>query len=165
LTTILQIGEINRRVSVLAALPEALRLAVATDHFPAALRARPNLRHLGYIDDFGEIRALMRRSRIVLNITGKFPAGSHERIWFAMAEGAVVVTDRSVFMKQDFTDGETIVYLPQSRLAPSDLAPLAALAHDTKRLDRMAADAMAIYRNRHTWTKRAQLLIDAAQLI
>jgi hypothetical protein len=164
ISTILAVGEHNRRFAVLTALPEALTVAVASDYLPKALRERANIRHLGYVGDFAEIRRLMGRSRIVLNMTGKFPAGSHERIWYAMAEGAVVLTDFSVFVEQTFVDGETIVYLPRRPVGPDDLAPLAALAWDAERLDRLSAGATAVYRAHHTWSKRASLLIDAIKL-
>lgn len=163
-TTILAIGEQNRRFNVLSALPEDLKVVVATDYLPKALRGRPHIHHAGYIDDFAEIRRLMRRARIVLNMTGKFPSGSHERIWYAMAEGAVVLTDFSVFMQETFTDGETILYLPRKHLDGGDLAALAALAREPRRLDRMAEAATTLYDAHHTWRKRASLLLDAMAL-
>jgi hypothetical protein len=163
-TTILTIGEQNRRLSVLLALPDSLNVAVASDYLPKALRDRPHIRYLGYVDDFAEIRRLMGRTRIVLNMTGKFPCGSHERIWYAMAEGAVVLTDFSVFMQETFTDGETIRYLPRKPLDAEDFRPLAALARDPGRLDRMAEAATTLYRARHTWRTRASLLRDAMAL-
>ena len=161
MTHALRIGEMNRRANVLASLPDNLTVAIASNHLPAALRDRSNIRHLGHIDDFEEIRALMRNARIVLNTTAKFPLGSHERIWYAMAEGALVLTDRSVFMQQDFADGENILFLPQKRLAKADLAPLSALARDPATLARMTESAAARYRERHSWTKRAPFLIEA----
>jgi hypothetical protein len=163
-TTILTIGEQNRRLNVLMALPEDLKVVIASDYLPKALRDRPQFHHVGYVDEFAAIRQLMRRARIVLNMTGKFPSGSHERIWYAMAEGAVVLTDFSVFMQETFTDGEAILYLPRKHLYAEDLAPLAALAREDRRLDRMAEAAVTLYGAHHTWRKRAPLLLDAMAL-
>jgi glycosyltransferase involved in cell wall biosynthesis len=156
-----KIGEANRRVGILAALPDDIEIAIVSNHLPQALRGRPNIRYLGYINDFDRIRDFMRNSRIVLNATSKFPAGSHDRIWFAMAEGAVVLTDVSVFMKQDFQDGESILYLPQRRLDREDVEAVVTTAKDAKGLARMADRAGSIYRDRHTWRRRAPLLIEA----
>jgi glycosyltransferase involved in cell wall biosynthesis len=161
MSKIQKIGEVNRRVDILAALPDNVEIVIVSNHLPRALRGRPNIRYLGYINDFDRIRCLMRRSRIVLNATSKFPAGSHDRIWFAMAEGAVVLTDVSLFMQQDFRDGESILYLPQKRLEPEDLEAAAATAKDARSLARLADRAGAIYRDRHTWTRRAPALIEA----
>lgn len=160
-TLILKIAETNRRLDVLAALPDALVVGVASNYLPKMLRDRPNIRHLGYIDDFDRIRALMRNSRIVLNTTMKFPSGSHERIWYAMAEGAVVLTDASAFMKRDFVDNETILYLPNKRLGTADLAPLGALARNPARLANIGEGATALYREHHSWDRRALSLIEA----
>jgi hypothetical protein len=158
---VLRIGETNRRLNVLASLPDDLTIAIAANYLPAALANRPNIRFLGHVDDFDRIRGLMRNARIVLNTTAKFPLGSHERIWYAMAEGALVLTDGSAFMKQDFADHENILYLPQKRLATADLAPLAALARDHVTLTRMTEDATLNYRERHTWKKRVPFLVEA----
>jgi hypothetical protein len=78
-----------------------------------------------------------------------------------MAEGAVVLTDVSAYMKQDFQDGESILYLPQKRLDEEDLEGVAATAKDAKGLARMADRAGSIYRDRHTWKRRAPLLMEA----
>jgi hypothetical protein len=165
LTTILTIGEQNCRLNVLMALPDDLKVVVASDYFPKALRDRSQIHHVGYIDDFAEIRRLMGRARIVLNVTGKFPAGSHERIWYGMAEGAVVLTDPSIFMRKTFSDGETVIYLPRKRIGPQDLAPLVALADEPRRLDQMSEAATALYVAHHTWRKRASMLIEAMMLV
>lgn len=161
MSKIQDIGEVNRRISILAALPDDLEIVIVSNHLPLALRHRPNIRYLGYINDFDRIRGLMRQSRIVLNATSKFPAGSHDRIWFAMAEGAVVLTDASLFMKQDFQDGESILYLPQKHVDHEALEPVVAAAKDTRELARLADRAGSIYRDRHTWSMRAPLLIEA----
>jgi hypothetical protein len=156
-----KIGEANRRVSILAALPDDIEIAIVSNHLPRTLQGRPNIRYLGYINDFDCIRDLMRSSRIVLNATSKFPAGSHDRIWFAMAEGAVVLTDTSVFMKRDFQHGESILYLPQRRLDREDVEVVAATAKDARKLAGLADRAGSIYRDRHTWSRRAPLLLEA----
>lgn len=161
IASIQDIAEVNRRVRILAALPDDLEIAIVSNHLPLALCDRPNVRFLGYIDDFDRVRGLMRNASIVLNTTSKFPAGSHDRIWFAMAEGAVVATDASLFMQQDFRDGEAIVYLPQKHLEDEDLEPVIAAAKDARTLARLSDRASSIYRRRHTWTMRAPALIEA----
>jgi glycosyltransferase involved in cell wall biosynthesis len=161
MSTIQDLGEVNRRVRILAALPDDLEIAVVSNRLPRALQDRSNIRFLGYINDFDRVRDLMRNARIVLNTTSKFPAGSHDRIWFAMAEGAVVLTDMSRFMQQDFPDGESILYLPQKPFEDEDLEPAIAAIENPRQLARLADRASAVYRERHTWTMRAPHLIEA----
>ncbi len=161
---VLRIGEINRRVNILQTLPDNLNIVIASDYLPACLKDRANIRYAGYIDDFDEIRSLARKARVVLNATSKFPAGSHERIWYGMAEGAVVLTDISVFMQQDFRDRENILYLPQRHFAPGDLDDIGATIKDVARLKEIADDARSVYEARHSWTKRAPLLAKAMRV-
>jgi Glycosyl transferases group 1 len=157
---IIEIAEMARRIDVLSALPRC-RIVVASDAMPESLRRLDHIEWLGPIDDFHEIRRLMSQSKIVLNTTSKFPAGSHERIWFAMAEGAVVLTDPSEFIAGDFSDGRDILFLPARDL--NALAAVRSYLDAPDRLQALADEARAIYAARHTWQTRAQLLHRAMQ--
>jgi hypothetical protein len=154
-TKALDIAETNRRVNVLTSLPE-VRICVASDGGASLLKDQPNVTHLGFVQDFAEIRRLMGRAKIVLNVTAKFPRGSHERVWFGMAEGAVILTDRTSLLEQDFADGESIFYLPQRCVEPRDMGFLADLVRDPARLQAMADNARERYRAKHVWKKRVE---------
>jgi len=160
----IEIAEMNRRVNVLLSLPE-LRVCIAASRLPAGLQGRPNVSHTGFIHDFAEIRRLMGRSKIVLNVTAKFPRGSHERIWFGMAEGAAILTEKTVMLNPDFQHGESILYLPQHRLQPGDLDFLAGLLQQPARLQQMAERAGERYRDAHTWKQRAEPLWQALKAV
>lgn len=109
------------------------------------------------VDDFDEVCALMRRSRVVINLSSKFPHGSHERIWYAMACGAAVITNRSSFVERDFVHGENILYYDR----PEDIGTLvdAALSHGLGA--RMVETARPIYQAGHTWEDRASRILSA----
>jgi hypothetical protein len=103
----------------------------------------------------------MGRSRIVLNSTNKFPRGSHERIWYAMAAGAVVLTDPSSFLARDFAHARDILFLPRGDL--SDVAAeTAELARDGARLTAIAAAAREVYAAGHTWRHRLDTIFALA---
>jgi len=157
---ICKIAEVNRRVAVLAALPD-IEIAVASNYLPVSLRGRRNVRYLGYIQNFDEIRREMGRAKIVLNATSKFPAGSHERIWYGIAEGAVLLTDPSTYLDEQFEQGREMLYLPPGDIRSGDLDYLADLVRDRHRLDDIANRAAAIYRRDHTWTRRAAWIDEA----
>ena len=157
---ILTLAEMNRRVAILAAMPESLRIAVASAELPAILRDRPNLTHLGFIDNFAEIRGWMARSRLVLDCTGKFPQGSHERIWYGMAEGAAVLTDASRFVEQDFAHGRDILFLPRHPDLAETVDTVVGLLADLARLGRMVEAARPTYAARHTWRSRLPALFE-----
>jgi len=158
ISRILTISEMNRRCAILAALPDSVRIAIASAHLPTPLRGRPNVTHLGFIDDFGEIRKLMGRSRIVLNCTNKFPDGAHERIWYGMAEGAAIVTDASRYLERDFVHGRDILYLPRHGDLSEISSEITQLLADPQRLNRMVDAARPIYAAGHTWRSRLETL-------
>ena len=158
ISRILTISEMNRRCAILAALPGSVRIAVASPDLPMPLRGRPNVIHLGYIDDFAEIRRLMARSRIVLNCTNKFPDGAHERIWYGMAEGAVVLTDASHYLERDFVHGRDILFLPRDGDLTEITQEVTALVSDPLRLSRMVNASRPVYAANHTWRSRLETL-------
>lgn len=52
---------------------------------------------------------IMKKSKIVLNASSKNKEGGHERIFYGMGCGAVVVTNENLFMKKNYTDKENIL--------------------------------------------------------
>jgi len=151
---ILTASETSRRCAILAALPDSVRIGVASAHLPTVLRGRPNITHLGFIDDFAEIRRLMARSRIVLNCTNKFPDGAHERVWYGMAEGAAVLTDASRYLERDFAHGRDILYLPRHGDLTQVVGEITQLVADPLRLGRIVDAARPVYSAGHTWRSR-----------
>lgn len=159
-TKIHELAELSRRNAVLEALPD-IAITIAANHLPASLRDRKNLRYLGHVDDFAEIRRLMGRAKVVLNTTSKFPSGSHERIWFGMAEGAAILADRSSYLDRQFGHLASMLFLPQRPIAAGDLDYLADLLHDNSALGAITDRAAVLYRDNHTWTQRVQVIDEA----
>lgn len=123
--------------------------------WPARLGA--NVTVHGGIDPFDEISDLMRRARVVINLSSKFPHGSHERIWQAMACGAAVITNHSSFVEQDFTQGEHIYYYKR----PDEIGSLVDAALAGNAGARAAEAARPIYQASHTWDDRAARILGA----
>lgn len=57
-----------------------------------------------------EILTVMGKSKIVLNSMPNFKNGSHERIFNGMLAGAVVVSDTSIYLEEEF-EGKNLLYL------------------------------------------------------
>lgn len=57
--------------------------------------------------DFSEVLSLFGQSKIALNVSHKFPDGSHERIWYGMANGCAVLTNSTPYLKESgvYSDG------------------------------------------------------------
>lgn len=95
------------------------------------------------------------RSKIVLNASHKFPQGSHERIWYGMAAGACVLTNRSDYVQRTFSDGDNILLYDLDNV---DSERLRDLIH-TGETCRMADAAQPIYLRHHTWRHRAEDIV------
>ena len=59
---------------------------------------------------------LVCNSKISLNIQSWYKEGSHERVYNAMLNGAVCVTDASEYMKRHFKNGENIIFYDLTKL-------------------------------------------------
>lgn len=111
----------------------------------------------GPTDSFDDLYAMMGRAKVLVNICGKFPHGSHERVWYAMAAGCAVVTNRTGFLEQSFAHGRHIAYFDHADQA----GPLAEdlLAED--RAEALADAAQPLYLAGHTWEERAYRMLAA----
>lgn len=98
-------------------------------------------------------------AKIVLNIMPGFKAGFQERIASGMLSKAVVVTDSSDYIDQEFIDGENIILY-----SLDDMEKVPGRIHDILNNEE---EAMKIAHNgyelaiqSHTWLERAKKMID-----
>lgn len=103
---------------------------------------------------FTEGIALMEDSKIVLNQLSWFKDGSCERIFNAMLQKAVCLTDDSIYLREQFTDGENIVFYSLSAL--EQLPGLVkGLLEDPDRMQHIADNGYESAAAHHTWAHRA----------
>ena len=102
--------------------------------------------------------ALMEDAKIVLNQLAWFKAGASERIFEAMLQGAVSLTDDSKYLREQFTDGEDIQFFSLEHL--EKLPELVRnLLTDTTRSERIRINAYEKAAAYHTWESRAKELL------
>lgn len=108
---------------------------------------------------FAEGLALMGESKIVLNQMAWFKDGGSERILNAMLQGAVCVTDDSIYLREQFKDQKEIVFYSLSAL--EQLPVIVRKLLDQPELMQQIADcgfrAAAVH---HTWAHRAAELAE-----
>ena len=103
---------------------------------------------------FAEGITLMGDSKIVLNQLSWFKDGCCERIFNTMLQKTVCVTDDSVYLKEQFTDGKDIVFY--SLTALEKLPELVtSLLQDPARMQYIADCGYASASAHHTWAHRA----------
>lgn len=101
---------------------------------------------------------VMRESKIVLNSSPMFKFGGHERIFLGMALGALVISNETAFLKDQFVDGEDLaLYTPSDKSGVSEV--IKKYLTDEPLRKKMAINAREKVARSHTWDKRAAKLI------
>jgi len=117
--------------------------------------------HLGE-GSFEQTLDLLRRTRVVINVNNGFVSGGHERVFAAMAAGAAVFSETSLFYDEVFIDGQDMVMFKTP--AQSDVAVrLQHLADDLDFGARVAANGYAKTRAHHMWTNRAMQIVEVVR--
>jgi len=123
----------------------------------------PSFSYLGE-GSFEETLKLLRRTRVVINVNNGFVSGGHERVFAAMAAGAAVFSETSLFYDEVFIDGEDLVTftIPAQ---PDVAAQLQHLAADLDFGARIAANGHAKTRAHHMWINRATQIVEVVQRV
>ena len=117
----------------------------------------PNFLYKGLIPPEEGI-ALMEESKIVLNHMAWFKAGASERIFEAMLQGAVSLTDDSIYLRECFEDLTDIAFysLEHPELLPDMIHTLLT---NTALSVRIVKNAYRKAKELHTWEKRLKTLL------
>ncbi len=102
-----------------------------------------------------DVIEMLKESRVLLNTVTKFPEGSHERIWFALAHGCMVYTDASRFVMETFNNDENILFIDYDNLS-HDVERIKAYVEESERLQKIVEAALPIYQVNHTWLQRVE---------
>lgn len=122
---------------------------------------RPNVRYGGRVSA-DEIVEKMQDAKIVLNTMTWFKDGAHDRIFNGMLQRAAVVSDASVYMKEEFCGIKRPGQADERELAlfelqETDSLPkqIKELLHDGALLQSIADRGYRKAKGRHTWRNRA----------
>ena len=108
-----------------------------------------------------EIIGLMGHSRVVLNVNANIGAGSHERVFTAMAAGAAAASDHSRFYAERFEAGSQILLYRWTALEQG-LEQVARLAADPEAAWALAEAGRARAAAEHKWEHRVDVILAAA---
>lgn len=118
----------------------------------------PNFHYQGRCSTEEGIR-LMEDSKIVLNQLAWFKAGASERIFEAMLQGAVALTDDSLYLREHFTDREDIMFYSLTNLHALPDLVRSVLSNDSL-AEQIRRNAYEKACQQHTWLQRASALVD-----
>lgn len=114
--------------------------------------------HVHGVLPFDAVVEMMGRSRIVINANLAIADGSHERIWQAIAKGAVVATHESAFMREGFGADGSVLFLPREGVHLANW--LGDRLRDPEALEAGAERAVVTYAADHVWRRRVRGLTD-----
>ena len=102
----------------------------------------------------------MRDARIALNVMPWFKDGAHDRVFTAMLQGTVALTDDSRYLREECRDGENICFYSLRALEqlPDQVV---SLLEDPVRMAELAERGYRMAEKRHRWKNRAGLLMQA----
>lgn len=148
------------RLEILRTLVNAgINVTVYGDKFEKTdLYNHPNFIYKGRCTTEEGIR-LMEDSKIVLNQLAWFKAGASERIFEAMLQGAVALTDDSLYLKEIFKDSLDIVFYSLSNMkALPDIVQ--SILNDIAFAETVRRNAYEKAKQHHMWLHRASSVLD-----
>mgnify|MGYP001413601984 CR=1 FL=1 len=107
--------------------------------------------------DFREMARVFRRTKVVVNVLPWFTHGSHERPMLAAYAGAMVLSDRSVWLQHELPQISTFSW---EKFDADELATKVAelLSVDRESWEERTSSAREIIQQYHSWAARARLL-------
>lgn len=113
---------------------------------------------------FREALTLMSDAKIILNLANFFSHGSHERVFSAMLNGAVALTDVNDYWRDKFEENKEIV--TYSALQMDELPEkITTLLADLPRLNAIAHAGNKKAEQFHTWKARAEEIIGHVRMM
>lgn len=101
----------------------------------------------------------MTQAKISLNVMPWFREGAHDRIFNAMANGSVSLTDSSTYLDEVFTDGDTVLFYDLLHL--EEMADrVKKLLEQPRKLYDISARAYRECSEKHLWKQRGEWILD-----
>lgn len=100
----------------------------------------------------------VQNAKVALNIMPWFKDGAHDRIFTAMLQKTVALTDTSKYLQEEFTDGEDIAFFS---LAKREKLPdiVHMLLSDEEQAAHIAEKGYMRAKEAHTWRERTQQIL------
>lgn len=117
-----------------------------------------NMTISGKAVDSADCIRIMSQAKIALNTMPWFKDGAHDRIFTAMLQGSVPLTDDSKYLREHFQDGDTLVYYDLHKLEKLPDIVRGLLA-DPVQMYAITRRAKVLAEQSHTWKQRARELL------
>lgn len=114
--------------------------------------------------DYQEILEVMAQAKIVINDLPYFKNGSHERVFSAMLNGALIISNTNNYSYNMYKDGESIIFYDVNDQKDYVDKVKYYLANENER-SRIAENAYKITSEYNTWENRANEILEIYNVV
>lgn len=108
---------------------------------------------------YEQVIEVLKTTQILLNSSPWIKQGAHERIFYGLACGALVVTNKNLFLEETFEDGTSIVMYDTNN--PNEInQKINQYLSENKKREEIVARGREIVKQYHTWEYRARQLVE-----
>lgn len=118
--------------------------------------------HLHGSVTFNQSIELYRHMKVLLSENALFDSGVHDRVLSGMMNGAALVSDTSLYIREMFTPGKDIMLYEWDDLNNMPQMIFELLTNEDRRID-MIKSSFAKVKKHHTWKNRAESIIRAVE--
>lgn len=108
---------------------------------------------------YEESLGVIANSKIALNIMPWFKDGSHDRVFTAMLNGAICLTDGSAYLEEELRETENVYFYSLKGLKYLP-AKVRRILSDMEHSADVAAAGKKLAQEKHTWANRAEEVMD-----
>lgn len=139
-----------------------LKITICGNAWENFAKEHKNINYIGALD-IQENLELIKKAKILVNVTPNFTHGSHERVFTGMLNNAVLFSDKSSYYDEFFEDEKNILYYSFNSLE-KDIGKLKEILKDDEKLFAMSQNAFEIANKHHTWENRVDTILEMVNL-
>ena len=151
------------RILLIKKLSESgLNITICGNGWENFAKEHKNINYIGALD-IKENLELIKKAKVLINVTPTLRNGSHERVFTGMLNNTVLFSDRSRYYDEFFENEKDILYYSFNSL-DKDIEKLKAILSDDKKLFEISQNAYEIANKYHTWENRVDTILDMVKL-
>lgn len=152
-----------KRVELIKKIAKSgLNITICGNGWESFVKEHKNINYIGALN-IKENLELIKKAKVLINVTPNFTDGSHERVFTGMLNNTVVFSDKSRYYDEFFEDEKNILYYSFNSL-DEDIEKLKNILKDDKKLYEISQNAYEIANKHHTWENRVDTMFEMVNL-
>ncbi|MFW2555524.1 glycosyltransferase [Aliarcobacter butzleri] len=156
------VRSVKRVESIKKIAKSGLNITICGNGWESFVKEHKNINYIGALN-IKENLELIKKAKVLINVTPNFTDGSHERVFTGMLNNTVVFSDKSRYYNEFFEDEKNILYYSFNSL-DEDIEKLKNILKDDKKLYEISQNAYEIANKHHTWENRVDTMLEMVNL-